>query len=168
MCDPSPNPAIVSKETPSEPAVFVIDDDASVRKGLARLLRAADYKSEIFESASDFLKREQYTGPTCVIVDVRMPGLNGMDLQATLAGSFTFTIWRPPGMKSSRCPLVACSDVMGSSVTDILGAAEALAPAVIGADPGNGSQSKTGTEILTPYPPPPGGAGSAPDPISKK
>src|SRR5947209_4848056 len=56
-----------------------------------------------------------------------------MDLQATLAGSFTFTIWRPPGMKSSRCPLVACSDVMGSSVTDILGAAEALAPAVIGA-----------------------------------
>jgi hypothetical protein len=36
-------------------------------------------------------------------------------------------------MKSSRCPLVACSDVMGSSVTDILGAAEALAPAVIGA-----------------------------------
>src|SRR5437016_6655787 len=55
-----------------------------------------------------------------------------MDLQATLAGSFTFTIWRPPGMKSSRCPLVACSDVMGSSVTDILGAAEALAPAVIG------------------------------------
>jgi len=56
-----------------------------------------------------------------------------MDLQATLAGSFTFTIWRPPGMKSSRCPLVACSDVMGSSVTDILGAAEVLAPAVIGA-----------------------------------
>ena len=64
--------------------VFVIDDDASVRKGLTRLLRSAGYKSEIFESASDFLKREPHLGPACVIVDVRMPGLNGMDLQETL------------------------------------------------------------------------------------
>jgi FixJ family two-component response regulator len=64
--------------------VFAIDDDKSVRKGLARLLRSAGYKSEIFESASDFLKREQHAGPACVIVDVRMPGLNGMDLQEAL------------------------------------------------------------------------------------
>jgi FixJ family two-component response regulator len=64
--------------------VFAIDDDPSVRKGLARLLRSAGYRSEIFESASDFLKREQHAGPACVIVDVRMPGLNGMDLQETL------------------------------------------------------------------------------------
>jgi len=64
--------------------VFAIDDDRSVRKGLTRLLRSAGYRSEIFESASDFLKREQHTGPACVIVDVRMPGLNGMDLQEAL------------------------------------------------------------------------------------
>ena len=64
--------------------VFVIDDDASVRKGVSRLLRSAGYKSEAFESASDFLEREQHAGPTCVIVDVRMPGLNGIDLQETL------------------------------------------------------------------------------------
>ena len=64
--------------------VFLIDDDASVRKGVSRLLRSAGYKSEAFESASDFLEREQYAGPTCVIVDVRMPGINGMDLQETL------------------------------------------------------------------------------------
>jgi RNA polymerase sigma factor (sigma-70 family) len=69
---------------PRNSIVFAIDDDRSVRKGLARLLRAAGYKNEIFESASDFLKREQHAGPTCVIVDVRMPGLNGMDLQETL------------------------------------------------------------------------------------
>ena len=69
---------------PPNSLVFVIDDDPSVRKGLARLLRSAGYKSEIFESASDFLKREQHTGPACMIVDVRMPGLNGMDLQETL------------------------------------------------------------------------------------
>jgi FixJ family two-component response regulator len=64
--------------------VFVIDDDASVRKGVSRLLRSARYKSESFESASDFLAREQHPGPACMIVDVRMPGINGMDLQETL------------------------------------------------------------------------------------
>jgi len=64
--------------------VFAIDDDASVRKGVARLLRSAGYKSEIFESASDFLARPLHSGPSCVIVDVQMPGINGMDLQETL------------------------------------------------------------------------------------
>jgi len=64
--------------------VFVIDDDASVRKGLTRLLRSAGYKSEIFQSASDFLARPSHSGPSCVIVDVQMPGINGMDLQETL------------------------------------------------------------------------------------
>ena len=64
--------------------VFAIDDDPSVRKALARLLRLAGYQNEIFESASDFLKRELHAGPTCVIVDVRMPGINGMDLQESL------------------------------------------------------------------------------------
>jgi FixJ family two-component response regulator len=69
---------------PPNSLVFAIDDDPSVRRGLARLLRSAGYKDEIFESASNFLKREQHPGPACVIVDVRMPGLNGMDLQETL------------------------------------------------------------------------------------
>ncbi len=64
--------------------VFVIDDDASVRKGLTRLLRSTGYKSEIFESASDFLARPSHSGPSCVIVDVQMPGINGMDLQEAL------------------------------------------------------------------------------------
>ena len=64
--------------------VFLIDDDASVRKGVSRLLRSAGYKSESFGSPSDFLAREQHPGPACVIVDVRMPGLNGMDLQSVL------------------------------------------------------------------------------------
>lgn len=64
--------------------IFLIDDDPSVRKGVSRLLRSAGYRSEAFESASDFLARQQYPGPACVIVDVRMPGLNGMDLQETL------------------------------------------------------------------------------------
>ena len=69
---------------PANSLVFAIDDDVSVRKGLARLLRSARYKSEIFESASDFLMRTPHGGPSCVIVDVQMPGLNGIDLQKDL------------------------------------------------------------------------------------
>lgn len=70
--------------TPLNSMVFVIDDDASVRKGLTRLLRSAGYKSEVFPVASDYLKREQHTGPSCLIVDLRMPGMNGTDLQKAL------------------------------------------------------------------------------------
>ena len=69
---------------PAKSLVFLIDDDASVRKGVARLLRSARYKSEMFESASDFLTRTPHPGPSCVIVDVQMPGLNGIDLQEAL------------------------------------------------------------------------------------
>jgi len=64
--------------------VFVIDDDPSVRKGLTRLLRSASYESEVFASAADFLEREPYPGPACVVVDVRMPGLNGLEFQEAL------------------------------------------------------------------------------------
>ena len=69
---------------PPDSVVFVIDDDPSVRKGLTRLLRSAGYKSETFASASDFLARLADPGPCCVIVDVRMPDLNGIGLQETL------------------------------------------------------------------------------------
>jgi FixJ family two-component response regulator len=64
--------------------VFVIDDDESVRKSLKRLLDSAKYENEIFKSASDFLARPPHPGPACVIVDVRMPGLNGIDFQEAL------------------------------------------------------------------------------------
>jgi FixJ family two-component response regulator len=69
---------------PRNSMVFAIDDDVSVRRGLTRLLRSAGYKSETFESASDFLARPPHSGPSCVIVDVQMPGLNGIELQEDL------------------------------------------------------------------------------------
>jgi FixJ family two-component response regulator len=64
--------------------VFVIDDDASMRKSLKRLLDAACYKVELFTSASGFLARSAHDGPSCVVVDVRMPELNGIDFQKAL------------------------------------------------------------------------------------
>jgi FixJ family two-component response regulator len=68
----------------STPFVFVIDDDESVRRGLKRFLRSAKYESEVFKSASDFLARPPHPGPACVIVDVQMPGINGIDFQQAL------------------------------------------------------------------------------------
>jgi RNA polymerase sigma factor (sigma-70 family) len=70
--------------TPPNSLVFVIDDDASVRKGLARLLRSDGYKSEVFESAADFLARPPHNGPSCLIVDVQMPHVTGIELQEDL------------------------------------------------------------------------------------
>jgi RNA polymerase sigma factor (sigma-70 family) len=67
--------------------VFVIDDDASVRKALGRLLRAAGYAFESFSSAGGFLSRSQHSGLSCIVLDLQMPGLNGLALQETLAAA---------------------------------------------------------------------------------
>src|SRR5215831_16293155 len=69
---------------PPSGMVFVIDDDESVRRSIKRLLKSADYESELFGSASDFLARAPHPGPACVIVDVQMPGLNGIQFQEAL------------------------------------------------------------------------------------
>jgi len=67
------------------PTVFVVDDDASVRKGLARLLKSAGYIVESFASAREFLDRiGRGESAGCVVLDVRMPGLSGLDLQREL------------------------------------------------------------------------------------
>ena len=67
------------------PCVFVVDDDASLRKALSRLLRSAGFQVETLATAEEFLRRPAPDGPGCVILDVRMPGLNGLDLQRALA-----------------------------------------------------------------------------------
>jgi RNA polymerase sigma factor (sigma-70 family) len=65
--------------------VFVVDDDPSVRKGLTRLIKAAGHEVEAFASARDFLVRPPHDGPCCVVLDVRMPGMTGPELQEMLA-----------------------------------------------------------------------------------
>lgn len=67
-----------------EAIVFVIDDEESIRKSLSRLLGSSGYQVELFKSAGDYLSRSTHPGPSCVVVDVKMPGLNGMDLQKAL------------------------------------------------------------------------------------
>ena len=64
--------------------VCVVDDDQSVRRGLRRLFKSAGYAAETFASAEDYLAREIFEGPICLVLDVRMPGLNGLGLQEAL------------------------------------------------------------------------------------
>jgi FixJ family two-component response regulator len=67
-----------------EPRVFVVDDDQSVRRSLATLLEADDYVVETFPSADEYLSRVPHPGPTCLVLDVQLPGLNGIALQEQL------------------------------------------------------------------------------------
>ena len=64
--------------------VSIVDDDASVRKGLARLVKAAGYAVETFASATEYLARPRPEEPCCLLLDVRMPGLSGLELQEAL------------------------------------------------------------------------------------
>jgi FixJ family two-component response regulator len=63
---------------------FVVDDDASVRQSLSFLLRSLRYRVETFDSADGFLSRDRYDGIGCIITDVKMPGMSGLDLQDTV------------------------------------------------------------------------------------
>jgi FixJ family two-component response regulator len=67
------------------PVVFVIDDDASVRAALSSLIRSVGLRVEVFASASEFLAAKRTDGPSCLILDVRLPGVSGLNFQAELA-----------------------------------------------------------------------------------
>lgn len=68
-----------------KPHVFVIDDDAIVLKALERLLRSNGFTVETFTSPTAFLERPPYDGLACMLLDLRMPGLSGLDLQETMS-----------------------------------------------------------------------------------
>ncbi len=67
------------------PIVFVVDDDISIRESLELLIRSEGWKPETFASAQEFLARPRVFVPTCLILDVSLPGLNGLDLQKRVA-----------------------------------------------------------------------------------
>lgn len=66
------------------PIVFVVDDDVSVRESLELLIRSEGWQPEAFESAQEFLARPRATVPHCLVLDVSLPGLNGLELQARI------------------------------------------------------------------------------------
>jgi len=66
------------------PTVFVVDDDANVRTSIQGLLKSAGLRSECFETAEQFLRRKPSKGPSCLILDVSLPGMSGLDFQQKL------------------------------------------------------------------------------------
>ena len=70
---------------PEEPIVFAVDDDVSMREALSRLFRSTGIRAQIFASAEDFLALKRPDAPACLVLDVRLPGLSGLELQRELA-----------------------------------------------------------------------------------
>ena len=69
------------------PLISVVDDDQSVRESLARLIRSVGFGVRVFESAEEFLSRSDGRQADCLILDIRMPGMNGLDLQRELSSA---------------------------------------------------------------------------------
>jgi FixJ family two-component response regulator len=67
------------------PTVFIIDDDAAMRVAIHGLLKSADLRSESFGAAEEFLRSKRPDGPSCLVLDVSLPGVNGLDFQRELA-----------------------------------------------------------------------------------
>jgi FixJ family two-component response regulator len=72
---------------PAEPTVFVVDDDPSVREALEDLFRSVGLRCELFDSARAFLNAARPPGPACLVLDVRLPGWSGLELQRELAAA---------------------------------------------------------------------------------
>lgn len=68
-----------------EAVVAIVDDDPSVREGLQTLIRSAGWRTETFASAQDFLASPRVEAPSCLILDLQLPGLSGLDLQKRMA-----------------------------------------------------------------------------------
>ena len=70
--------------TQSEPTVFIVDDDSSVLKGLSRLMKSVKLNEKTYSSAQDFLDSYKPEQPGCLLIDMRMPGISGLELQEIL------------------------------------------------------------------------------------
>jgi FixJ family two-component response regulator len=70
--------------TPSSPIVFIVDDDEDMRLSMQRRLETVGLRAELFATAQDFLQRNITDGPCCLVLDVRLPGLGGLEVQQKL------------------------------------------------------------------------------------
>lgn len=73
--------------TATAPTVFVVDDDDLVRASIQGMLKSVGLRSETFGTPQDFLRRKQADGPSCLVLDVRLPGVNGLDFQHQLVNA---------------------------------------------------------------------------------
>ena len=92
----------------SNAVIAIVDDDPSVRQGLERLIRSVGWKAETFASAQEFLDRPGTEAPSCLVLDLQLPGLSGLDLQKRMAEAglgdphrFPYRPWRYPSLRAS-------------------------------------------------------------------
>lgn len=95
--------------------MFVVDDDESIRRSLTRLFRSTHLPAETFPSAKAFLARDAHDGPSCLVLDVRMPGLDGLELQQALADRDAQIIFI-----SGHGDVPMCADAMKAGAVDFL------------------------------------------------
>lgn len=100
-----------------KPKVFVVDDEDAVRKAVFRLLHSADIQAEVFASPAEFLAAFDAQAPGCLLLDVEMPGLNGLDLQRVL-GKRDATL--PIIFLSGRADIPISVQAMKAGATDFL------------------------------------------------
>lgn len=74
----------MARTTEQQPTIFIVDDDAAIRRAMKALLDSVNLASEIFSSADEFLKKVSNRRPGCLVLDIRMPGLSGLELQQEL------------------------------------------------------------------------------------
>jgi FixJ family two-component response regulator len=100
---------------PADALVCIVDDDDSIRRSLTRLFRSAGLVSEAFASADAYLEREAYDGPSCLVLDVCMPGLDGLELQQALADRQAQIVFL-----TGHGDVPMCADAMKAGAVDFL------------------------------------------------
>lgn len=114
MEDSPPKPSAVMDP---DPRIFVVDDDDALRECLDQVLSAAGYRVETFALARDFLARERHDGPACLVLDVYLPDLDGLELQQILAAS---DYWLPIVFLTGRGDIPMSVRAMKAGAVDFL------------------------------------------------
>ena len=104
-----------SAQTAPDALVCVVDDDESIRRGLSRLFRSAHLPAETFASAQSYLDRATHEGPSCLVLDVQMPDLDGLELQQTLANREAQIVFL-----TGHGDVPMCADAMKAGAIDFL------------------------------------------------
>jgi FixJ family two-component response regulator len=100
---------------PPDALVFIVDDEESIRRSLSRLFRSARIMSEAFDSAQAYLQRPVHDGPFCLVLDVCMPGIDGLELQQALANQKAQIVFI-----TGHGDIPMCAEAMKAGAVDFL------------------------------------------------
>src|SRR5687767_4752481 len=102
-------------QVPANALICVVDDDDSIRRSLSRLFRSAHLPAETFPSARSYLDRAMHSGPSCLVLDVRMPDVDGLELQQTLGDRREQIVFL-----TGHGDVPMCADAMKAGAVDFL------------------------------------------------